>query len=144
MSTDPQARASTSDPKDSSGVSQRGLWFGFLCSAIAWTAVGCLDVVLIWGCAHQEDFGIPPAHPIARILFGLLALVLLIVSIYSGMVSYRNWRKLSGQPAFLYAQAVERREYMAVLGVLITATLGMGIIWLGLPAIFLDFCWRAR
>jgi hypothetical protein len=144
MCTDPQDRASTSGPQDTTEISQKRLWFGFITSAIAWTSVGCLDVVIVWTCAHQEEFGVPPAHPIARILFGLLAVVLLIVSIYSGVVSYRNWQRLSGHQAFLDAQAVERREFMAVLGVIITVTLGMGIVWLALPPIFLDLCWRAR
>jgi len=144
MSTDARDGANPSDPKDASEISQRRLWFGFVASAIAWAAVGCLDVIVVWACAHQEDFGIPPAHPIGRILCGLLAAVLLIVSIYSGIVSYRNWQRLSGHQLFLNAQAVERREFMAVLGVIITITLGMGIVWLGLPPIFLDLCWRAR
>lgn len=144
MSTDPPGRAGTGHPNDPSAVSQSRLWFGFLASVVAWAAAGCLNVVIVWLCAHQEEFGIPPAHPVARLLFGLLALVLLIISIYSGVVSYKNWQKLSAHPAFLQAQAVERREYLAVLGVLITATLGMGILWLGLPTIFLDLCWRAR
>ena len=40
--------------------------------------------------------------------------------------------------------AVERREFMALLGVIVSVTLGMGIIWLALPPLFLDLCWRAR
>lgn len=144
MSTDPQDRHNVSDPNDRSEIPQRRLWFGFVASAIAWAAVGCLDVVVVWLCTHQEDFGIPPAHPIARIIFGLLAVVLLIFSIYSGVISYRNWQRLSVHQPFMNAQAVERREFMAVLGVIITLTLGMGIVWLALPPIFLDLCWRAR
>jgi len=144
MSTDAQNRADPFDSPASSPVSRRRLWFGFMASAIAWAAAGWLDVMVVWACAHREDFGIPPAHPIARIVFGLLAVVLLIVSLCSGMVSYRNWQRLSAPQPFLDAQAVERREFMAVLGVIIALTLGMGIVWLSLPTIFLDFCWRAR
>lgn len=144
MSTDPGGRAHESDPPVSRQVSQSRLWFGFITSAIAWAAAGCLDVMVVWACAHQEDFGIPPAHPTARIILGLLAVILLVLSIYSGIISYRNWQRLSGRRPFLDAQAVERREFMAVLGVIITITLGMGIVWLGLPPLFLDLCWRAR
>lgn len=126
-------------------VSTRKLWVGFAASAAAWTALGLLDVVITWrACSHQEQYGIPGPHPYVRLLYGLVAVALLIVSLWSGALSYRNWQKLSAQKAFLEAQAVERREFMAALGVIITVTLGMGIVWLGLPPIFLDICWRAR
>ena len=144
MCAEPMDRAGQSGSNGHSAVSHTRLWFGFLATAIAWASAGCLDVVIVWGCAHQEVFGVPPAHPVARILFVLFAALLLAVSVYSGFVSYRNWRRLSAQAEFLEAQAVERREYMAVLGVLITASLGMGIVWLSLPTFFLDLCWRAR
>jgi hypothetical protein len=93
---------------------------------------------------HQESFGVPSAHPGVRILFGVVALVLLLVTIAAGFTSYHNWRALSGGDRVLDAEAVERREFMALLGVIISVTLGMGIIWLALPPLFLDICWRAR
>lgn len=126
-------------------ISSRKLWFGFLASAVAWTALGCLDILVTWrACQHQENFGMPDPHPYIRLLYGLLAIALLVVSVWSGMISYRNWQKLSAQKDFMEAQGVERHEFMAVLGVIITVTLGMGIVWLALPPIFLDICWRAR
>lgn len=126
-------------------ISSRKLWFGFLTSTVAWTALGCLDILVTWrACQHQESFGMPGPHPYARILYGILAVALLLVSIWSGLISYRNWQQLSAQRKFLEAQAIERREFMAALGVIITIILGMGIVWLGLPPIFLDICWRAR
>ena len=30
------------------------------------------------------------------------------------------------------------------IGVIITVTLGMGLVWFAIPPIFLDICWRAR
>lgn len=126
-------------------VTPRKLWFGFLTSAVAWSTLGCLDILVTWrACQHQESFGLPAPHPGVRLLYGLLAVALFVVSIWSGITSYRNWRRLSAQKDFIEAQGVERREFMAVLGVIITVTLGMGIIWLALPPIFLDICWRAR
>ena len=144
MSTDSQGAANTLNSVKHAAVSPGSLWFGAITTFIAWSAAGCLDVMVVWAVAHQEKYGVPPAHPIARVIFGLLAVILLILSIYSGIVSYRNWQRLSAQQTFLDAQAVERREYMAVLGVIITVTLGMGIFWLALPPIFLDLCWRVR
>ena len=121
------------------------LWFGFAASAVSWVTLGCLDILITWrACTHQEDFGIPSAHPTVRIAFFVIAIALLIVTIGAGLMSYRNWRSLSARDHMLDAEAVERHEFMALLGVIISITLGMGIIWLALPALFLDICWRAR
>jgi hypothetical protein len=128
-----------------SPVRPRRLWFGFAASAVSWVTLGCLDILITWrACTHQEDFGIPGAHPAVRITFFVIALALLIVTIAAGFISYRNWRSLSGRDHVLNAEAVERREFMALLGVIVSITLGMGIIWLALPPLFLDICWRAR
>jgi hypothetical protein len=51
---------------------------------------------------------------------------------------------LSSQPSLLETHAVERREFMALLGVIVSVTLGMGMVWLALPPFFLDLCWRAK
>lgn len=126
-------------------ISPRRLWFGFATSAVAWVSAGCLDILVTWrACQHQENFGLPAPHPYVRLLYGLLAISLLAVSVWSGVTSYRNWKSISAQKKFIEAQGVERHEFMAVLGVIITVTLGMGILWLALPPIFLDICWRAR
>jgi hypothetical protein len=121
------------------------LWFGLVASAASWMTLGCLDILITWrACMHQENFGIPGAHPGVRILFDIVALVLLLVTIAAGFTSYRNWRALSCRNHVLDAEAVERREFMALLGVIVSVTLGMGIVWLALPPLFLDICWRAR
>ena len=126
-------------------VSPRKLWFGLATSAVAWASLGCLDILVTWrACTRQEGYGIPDPHPEVRVLYGVLALVLLAITIAAGVTSYRNWRQLSVRQPLLGAQAVERREFMALLGVIISVTLGMGILWLALPPLFLDICWRAR
>jgi hypothetical protein len=121
------------------------LWFGFVASAIAWTSLGCLDILITWrACMHQEDFGIPSPRPEIRILFVVVAFTLLVLTVTAGITSYGSWRQLSSQRSLLHAQAIERQEFMALLGVIISVTLGVGIVWLALPPLFLDLCWRAR
>lgn len=135
----------STNPSPGSEISSRKLWFGCITSAVAWVGLGCLDILITWrACPNQESFGTPGPHPYVRLLYGLVAVALLIVSIWSGVVAYRNWRQLSAEKEFMEAQAVERREYMSALGVIITVTMGIGIVWLALPPIFLDICWRAR
>lgn len=137
MSTEPIA--------SSTPVPTRRLWFGFVASAIAWASLGCLDILITWrACMHQEDFGIPTPRPEVRILFVMVACALFALTATAGITSYGNWRRLSTQRKLLQAQAVERQEFMAMLGVIISVTLGMGIVWLALPPLFLDLCWRAR
>jgi hypothetical protein len=126
-------------------VRPRKLWFGFVGSAISWILLGCLDLIItLLACTHQEAFGVGRPRPVIAALFFCLSLGLLAVTLSAGIVSYRNWRHLSRAPKLLGTYAVDRREFMALLGVIVSVTLGMGIVWLALPPLFLDLCWRAR
>jgi hypothetical protein len=108
-----------------SPVRPRRLWFGFTASAVSWILLGCLDILITWrACTHQENFGIPSAHPAVRIAFGVVAVALLIITIGAGFTSYRSWRSLSARDHLLDAEAVERHEFMALLGVIVSITLG--------------------
>jgi hypothetical protein len=121
------------------------LWFGTATAAVAWVVLGCADIVITWrACMVQEDYGIPAPHPNVRILYFVLALALLAVTIWAGLSSYRTWRYVSSERKILDSRAVERREFLAMGGVIIAITMGMGILWLALPPLFLDLCWRAR
>src|SRR3954471_11413124 len=106
----------TEGKTDSVPVSPGRLWFGLLTTAVAWVALGCIDILINWrACTHQQDYGIPPEQPGPRILIGALALVLLILAIIAGFTSFRNWHRLSRQP-LLDAQAVERNQFLAYGG----------------------------
>lgn len=126
-------------------VPKGSLWFGFAGSAFAWVLLGCFDITVTWrACIMQEEWGIPKGHATATTLYLVGALVLLGITAYAGFTSYRNWRHFATMPQIVETKAVERREFMAAGGVLVSLTLGMGIIWLALPPLFLDLCWRAR
>lgn len=126
-------------------VPRRRLWFGTATAAAAWVLLGCADIVITWrSCMVQEDYGIPAPRPDVRMLYFVVALALLAVTVSAGFTSYRTWRYLSLQRAMLHSHGVERREFMAIGGVIIAVTMGMGILWLALPPLFLDLCWRAR
>lgn len=126
-------------------IRPRDLWFGFAGSAISWVLLGCLDIVItLLACTHQEHYGIPGRHPDVSILFIAISVFLLAVTIAAGVISYRNFHRLSAQRGILDTLAVDRREFMAVIGVIVSITLGVGIIWLALPPFFLDLCWRAK
>lgn len=126
-------------------VPPRSLWFGFVGSAFAWVLLGCFDITVTWrACIMQEEWGIPKGHPTATALYLLAALLLLATTAYAGFTSYRNWRYYTTRRDIIEAKAVARGEFMAAGGVLVAVTMGMGIVWLALPPLFLDLCWRAR
>lgn len=126
-------------------VQPRKLWFGFAGSVLSWVSLGCLDILVTWkACTHQEDFGVPRSDQSATVIYAVLTLLLLVVTIAAGVTSYRNWRSLSSQPNIIDADAIERREFMALLGVIMSVTLGFSICWFALPPLLLSLCWRAR
>lgn len=128
-----------------SAIQPLKLWFGVTGSALSWITLGCLDILITWqACTHQEDFGVPGTKHSMVIVLGLLALLLLAITIAAGVTSYHNWRFLSTKERILDADAIERHEFIALLGVFISVMLGFGICWLALPPLFLDLCWRAR
>jgi hypothetical protein len=72
------------------------LWFGVLGGAVAWS----LHTVADWGIdetvcrsGHAEMVGVP-----LRPLLAGLALLFLAVTVWSGLVSFRHWRRLSAGP----------------------------------------------
>jgi hypothetical protein len=126
-------------------VAPRRLWFGFTASTAAWILLGLADGLITWrACVGEEQWG--GAHP-APGLFALMAVitfVLLGAAITGGMLCYRNWRRLSEQSRLADAEAIGRKEYVALIGLFMSVTLGVGIIWLGIPLIILKMCVRTR
>lgn len=132
-------------PHEVKPVPPRRLWFGTAAAAVAWVLLGCADIMIAWrACMVQENYGIPTPRPDVRMFYFFLALALLAISIYAGVTSYRTWEYLSARGVTLHSHAVERHEFLAMAGVIVAVTMSMGILWLALPPLFLDLCWRAR
>ena len=135
----------TFEAREGRPVPPRRLWFGTATAAAAWVLLGCADLVITWrACTVQYDYGVPEPHSDARMIYFVLALVLLAITVVAGFTSYRTWRSLTAQSTMLHSHAVERREFLAMGGVIMAITMGMGMFWLALPPLFLDLCWRAR
>ena len=126
-------------------VTPSRLWFGFAASAMAWASLGFIDILITWrACVHEEAFGNASVHPVGRALYIVAAVVIFVVVLYAGTLSYRNWRAISTQNEILEASATDRREFMALLGVFVSVTLGMGVLWLSIPPFIIEFCLRAK
>jgi hypothetical protein len=121
------------------------LWFGVAASAAAWFVLGLADILLTCAaCLHDEQLGGASGHPEILLLTVLITIVSFATIIASGTVSYRNWRQLSADADLESAEGRGREEFMALLGVFVSLTLGFSVIWLALPLIMLDLCVRTR
>jgi hypothetical protein len=137
MDTEPNSRAIKVRPCK--------LWFGLAASAVAWVVVGAIDLLIVWfACAHQKDSTGGGSYMPGRTLSFIVAVVLFVFVLAAGFTSYRNWKALSPRQTLLDATADERHEFVAMIGVIVSITLGMGIIWLALPPLWIQLCERAK
>ncbi len=121
------------------------LWFGFSASAFAWVALGVGDIVITSvACVYNEQFGNGILHLGAAVAYFVATFLLMTLAVIAGTMSYRNWKKLSGEARLRDAEGRERQEFMALLGVFVSFTLGVGLVWLTIPLLILNLCVRAR
>lgn len=140
MSTDSPSRSA-----ELTGVTGRKLWFGTVAPSLCWVGIGIADVLITWrACLHNEQFGGASHHPGLLSLNIVLFLVLLATAVFAGVMSFRNWKRLAGHVRLYRAEATGAREYMALIGLFMSVTLGIGIIWLGLPLLLISLCVRTR
>ena len=126
-------------------ISPARLWFGFAGSAGSWIALGIIDLLITWqACLGQEQYGGAHLDPGVKVLYLVVTLLLLITAVTAGGVSFRNWRELSHSGSLAKAEGRGREEYMALIGVFVSFTLGIGIVLLGIPLAIIDLCVRAR
>jgi hypothetical protein len=135
------SRANIPDPD----VPAKRLWFGFSGAALAWIIAGLVDVWLAWiACmGHEAGSGIFTSVGM-RVLLGVVTFGLLAIATAGGLISFRNWRRLSESRDFMEAEGRGRKQFMALVGVFISISLGIGIIWFSLPIYILGICVRAR
>jgi hypothetical protein len=121
------------------------LWFGLVASIVAWASLGFIDILITWrACIHEEEFGNPVSHPAVRVIYIAVAGILFLIVLVAGAMSFRNWRSISPDRQILNANATDRREFMALLGVFVSITLGMGVLWLAIPPLIIELCVRAK
>ena len=133
-------------PESSRSVGSVKLWFGFTAATASWVALGLLDLLIVWrACIGTAQYGGPHSEPGAIAAFVVVTLTLLGFAIAAGVISYRNWKQLSGDRTRLAdAEGWSRQEFMALAGVYLSFTMSISIIWLGLPIAILQLCVRTR
>lgn len=129
--------------KKSQPVTPKRLWFGFAGAAAAWVLAGILNVLLAWqACLGGEAGSFIFTQTRIRIVLGVITFGLLALAAASGVISFRNWQALSRQPDFISAEGRGRQEFMALFGVIVSASLGMGIVWFAIPIYIIGMCVR--
>lgn len=126
-------------------VSPRRLWFGFTGSAASWVCLGFGYVLITWwACVENGQLGGGTPRPGAALLYCAAAVLLIGLAFAAGFTSYRNWRQLSTARTLAEAEGRGRAEFMALIGVFISFTLGIGLLWLTIPLFILNLCVRVR
>jgi hypothetical protein len=126
-------------------VSATRLWFGFAGAAVAWMLAGVLNVLLAGStCTRDRAALFSSVQTEMHIVLGVITFALLATAVYAGVVSFQNWRALSRASEFVEAEAGGRQEFMALFGVFVSASLGMGIVWFVLPIYIVRMCVRAH
>lgn len=134
-----------SEPETRPTVSRKREWFALWGPAAAWVVLFSVNIVITWqACLHHEQLGGASSHDRLLILNMVVFLVLLATTVLAGVLAYRAWRQRAGAGSFIHAEAEDRHEYMAMIGVLMTVTMGLGTIWLGLPLWLVSLCVRTR
>ena len=86
----------------------------------------------------------PALTPRRRIMYFVITFTLFGVAAVAGTGCYQNWKRLTGLAKLSQAEGREREEFMALAGMFMSLTLGVGIVWLCIPLFILQMCIRAR
>lgn len=121
------------------------LWFGFSGTAASWVILSVGYVLITWwACIENGQLGGGTARSGTAFLYALAAVLLIGMAVAAGLISYRNWRRLSDARTLADAEGYGRAEFMALIGVFVSFTLGIGLIWLTIPLLILNMCVRVR
>jgi hypothetical protein len=121
------------------------LWFGSSAGAAAWGLHGTFCVFIATHFCSTGYAAISAhSHATARLLLALITLLALAVTVSSGIISFQNWSRTSNEKDPIFAEALDREAYMALVGVFLNVVLAFGILGAGLPVLLLDLCVRTR
>lgn len=133
-----------SDPP-SSRISARSLWFGTTAAAVAWALHGAICEIIASEACRTGVGNLWALSPLGvRWLLAGITIVFLAIAVAGGITSFRNWIQLAEHHDLVHAEGSGRPQFMALGGIFVSLAFVIGIIWAGLPLIFLDICMTAR
>jgi hypothetical protein len=108
------------------------LWTGILGTPVLWILHQQVSYLLVrWACANGRMFVL---HLVSAAFLFLAALVL--------ASAMRSWRRLHPREHDLMETVPHRRNFMAVLGVAVSAVFTLAIVLQWIPNLLLDPCHR--
>ena len=126
-------------------VSSQKLWYGLAAPAFAWITQEMVSAVIAVRVCEDGHVAL------ARGLVAVVTLVAIAVSLSGGFVATRSWRELSRRSSdpsghsLATTDARGRETMMAVAGIGVAITLTLGLVWSGMPALFVsDICGAKR
>jgi hypothetical protein len=132
-------------PIETNRVPPSRLWFGVSAAAIAWAIQELLSIVIAsLACDNGAYVWTRLSAGGVRALLAVITLGLLAVTVTAGFTSFRTWRSLSAQRQLIRAEGRSREEFMALIGVFVSAVFVAGILWAGIPLIMIALCRSAR
>ena len=136
----------TDRPVHVEAVPRKRLWFGLTTAAVAWLTAGFIDLLIVWHvCGYSAAYGMNRAH-CGRARPGFRDYGDAVPDRLGGghhVVSKLADAFASRASARLQAPRTAR-EFMALVGVFISVTLGVGIVWLSIPPLLIQLCVRAK
>ncbi len=128
-----------------SHISQRSLWFGTVAAAVAWALHGTVCEIIASKACQNGIGSLGSLSPLGvRWLLAGITLGFLGIAVIGGITSFKNWIHLAEHHDLIHAEGSGREQFMALGGIFVSLTFVIGIIWAGLPLIFLDICMKAR
>ena len=127
-------------------LAQRGLWFGPLAGATAFSLAGFVDWVISSRACFIGHGSLGPilSEGVRWLLVGI-NLVLFLLALAGLRVSYHYWRRTaqpSEAPEVIKAQAQESAEFVSLVGTFVNTAMALGVVWIGLIFIFISVCTR--
>jgi len=123
--------------------SQRHLWYGFFAACTAFSLEGFIGWVISSRACYIGHGSLGPFSPEGvRWLLVVITCALFVLVMSAGLVSYRQFREISQSSDPAYSEGTGAHEFIAMMGVFVSAILAVGIVWAGLILIFVDVCMR--
>jgi hypothetical protein len=125
----------------------RSLWFGALSGPIVWSlhfliGYGLTEIACRLGILESQVMGLP----VLSIIILLLTLAALLITLFAGVLAYRNWQDLKrASLAPSLATGLQRVDqdsgrFMAFGGLLLNGLFSFLILATGLPTLVLSPC----
>jgi hypothetical protein len=114
------------------------IWFALCAAPLAWLA----QLLLGW------YFGARICEPMSvgsvKAAVAIVSVIALATAVLSASLGWRNWRASTSMPHPVVSDASDRREFLALAGLLISASFTLAIAWGGFASIALVNCGRTR